>query len=249
MKAWQRYFRIMQDIVQKAYDTQGDKLMEASRILTETTKNDGIIHLFGCGHSGLVTEDVFWRAATMANVHAIFESGVSGINEITKTGKVEKLEGLGGIIVDYNRIAPPDAMICISNSGNNAVTVDVALACKERGVPVIAFTNPVYADQLKTRHSTGKKLKDIADAVIDNCSLTGDAAVDLEGLEMRVGATSTIPVAFMLTALLVQTCENLLQEGITPDVYYSGHLEYEIDAVKKHNTALIEKYYRRIRNL
>lgn len=249
MKAWQRYFETMQAVVQKAYDTQGEKLMEASRVLAECTKNDGIIHLFGAGHSGLVTEDVFWRSATMANVHAIFESSVSGINEITKTGKLEKLEGLGTILVDYNHVAPPDAMICISNSGNNAATVDVALACKAKGVPVIAFTNPIYADQLTTQHSSGKKLKDVADIVIDNCSLIGDAAVELDGLEVKVGATSTIPVVFMLPALLVQTCENLLEERVKPDVYYNGHLEYESGMVKEHNTALVEKYYRRIRNL
>lgn len=249
MKAWQQYFTIMQGVVARAYDTQGDNLMQASRILTECTKADGIIHLFGSGHSSLVTEDVFWRSATLANVHAIFESSVAGINEITKTSKLEKLEGLGGIIVDYNHVAPPDAMICISNSGNNASTVDVALACKSKGVPVIAFTNTTYADQLHTQHSSGKKLKDIADVVIDNCSLIGDAAVELDGFDVKVGATSTIPVVFMLPALLVQTCENLLEAGIKPDVYYNGHLAYERDDVKEHNDRLVEKYYRRIRNL
>ena len=47
----------------------------------------------------------------------------------------------------------------------------------------------------------------------------------------------------------VQTCENLLAQGITPDVYYNGHLAYERDDVKEHNDALVDKYYRRMRNL
>ena len=89
--------------------------------------------MFGCGHSGLVTEDVFWRSATLANVHAIFESAVSGINEITKTSRLEKLEGLGRVIAEYNRLAPPDVLVCFSNSGNNAATVDMALAAHEMG--------------------------------------------------------------------------------------------------------------------
>ncbi len=249
MKAWQKYFKTMQEVVEKAYDSQGEQLEKAARVLAECTKNNGLIHLFGSGHSSLMTEDVFWRAASLANTHAIFESSVAGINEITKTSKIEKLEGLGNILVQYNHVEKPDVMICLSNSGNNAVTNDVALECKKRGVTVIAFTNIEYADQLTTQHSSGKKLKDIADIVIDNCSLIGDAAVKLDGLEMKVGATSTIPVAFMLQALMVQTCEYLLEEGIKPDVWYNGHLAYESEDVKKHNEELAEKYYRRVRNL
>ena len=249
MKSWQRYFTIMQAVVENVLNTQEDNMAKAAKILASTTKNEGIIHLFGSGHSSLIAEDVFWRAATLANVHAIFESAVAGINEVTKTSKIEKLEGIGQVIVDYNRIMPPDAIICISNSGNNAATVDVALAAKERGVPVIAITNVTYADQLTTHHSSGKKLKDVADVVIDNCSLYGDAAVELDGFPQKVGATSTIPAAFIVPALLVQTCENLLEDGVQPDVYYNGHLAYEDPNIKLHNDALVDKYFYKIRNL
>lgn len=249
MKSWQRYFTIMQAVVENVFNTQEDNMAKAAKILASTTKNEGIIHLFGSGHSSLIAEDVFWRAATLANVHAIFESAVAGINEVTKTSKIEKLEGIGQVIVDYNRIMPPDAIICISNSGNNAATVDVALAAKARGVPVIAITNVTYADQLTTHHSSGKKLKDVADVVIDNCSLYGDAAVELDGFPQKVGATSTIPAAFIVPALLVQTCENLLEDGVQPDVYYNGHLAYEDPNIKLHNDALVDKYFYKIRNL
>ena len=249
MKSWQLYFEVMREVVEDVLNTQEANIMKAAEILTNTTRNSGIIHLFGSGHSSLIAEDVFWRAATLANVHAIFESAVAGINEVTKTSKIEKLEGIGRIILEYNRVLPPDAIICISNSGNNAATVDVALGAKERGVPVIAITNVTYADQLTTHHSSGKKLKDVADVVIDNCSLYGDAAVEIPGFSQKVGATSTIPVAFIVPALLVQTCENLVDLGIQPDVYYNGHLAYEDPAIKLHNDALVDKYFYRIRNL
>ncbi len=249
MKSWQRYFTIMQGVVEDVLNTQEDNMAKAANIQACATKNEGIIHLFGSGHSSLIAEDVFWRAATLANVHAIFESAVAGINEVTKTSKIEKLEGIGQVIVEYNRVLPPDAIICISNSGNNAATVDVALAAKERGVPVIAITNVTYADQLTTHHSSGKKLKDVADVVIDNCSLYGDAAVELDGFPQKVGATSTIPAAFIVPALLVQTCENLLEDGVQPDVYYNGHLAYEDPNIKLHNDALVDKYFYKIRNL
>lgn len=68
-------------------------------------------------------------------------------------------------------------------------------------------------------------------------------------MDDKVGASSTIPVTFMLPTLLVQTCENLLKQGITPDVYYNGHWEFERDDIKEHNTALVNKYFWRMRNL
>ena len=156
MKAWQQYFEIMQGVVAKAYKTQGENLEKAAGLLTECTRSGGLIHAFGTGHSSLITEDVFWRAATIANVHAIFEPSVAGITEITKTSHMEKLEGMGKVIVEYNRIAKPDVLIAISNSGNNAVTIDMAIECRKLGVPVIAITNVEYSDFLKQHHSTGK---------------------------------------------------------------------------------------------
>ena len=91
MKSWQLYFEVMREVVEDVLNTQEANIMKAAEILTNTTRNNGIIHLFGSGHSSLITEDVFWRAATLANVHAIFESAVAGINEVTKTSKIEKL--------------------------------------------------------------------------------------------------------------------------------------------------------------
>ena len=99
--------------------------MKAAGILADCTEKGGIIRTFGCGHSHLICEDVFWRAATLANVQAIIEPSVTGQVEITKSGKVETMEGYGQVIFKYHRIARPDAVICISNSGNNAVTIDL----------------------------------------------------------------------------------------------------------------------------
>lgn len=254
MEAWKEYFEKAKLPVERVYDTQGENIDAAANILASCTKNGGIIHVFGAGHSNIISEEVFYRSATLANVHAIFESSVAGINQATQTGALEKIEGIGQDIVDYQRLSPPDAMICISNSGNNAVTIDIAKASKEKGLKVIAITNVDYGDELETLHSGGVKLKDVADVVIDNCSVIGDAVVKLEGLDPMVGPSSTIPNIYIINGLLVQTCEKLLDSGMIPDVYYNGHLAYTHDEsdsakVKNHNEALKDKYFWKIRNL
>lgn len=249
MKAWEQYFKKSLDIVEKVKATQGENIMKAAGILADCTEKGGIIRTFGCGHSHLICEDVFWRAATLANVQAIIEPSVTGQVEITKSGKVETMEGYGQVIFKYHRIARPDAVICISNSGNNAVTIDFARAARDVGVPVIAITNVEYSYYLNKRHSEGINLKDVADVVIDNCSFIGDASVDIEGFEMKVGSSSTIPGVFIQTAILVQAVELLVQKGIKPDVYYNGHLEVNQEHTKIHNDKLIDKYFYKIRNL
>ncbi len=248
-KAWERYFGAVTGVVDELRATQGANIEAAATLCAECTKNGGIIRAFGCGHSALITEDVHWRSATLANVQAVVESAVAGPGEVTKSSYLEKLPGYGEIIVEYNRIAPPDVLVAVSNSGNNTVTIDVARACQRRGVKVIVITAVAYSDYLKTLHTEGVKLKDCADVVLDNCSLIGDAAVEMEGFDIKVGSTSTIPAVYLLNAVLTQTVENLLAQGFAPDVYYNGNLGANKDEVYRHNNALIDKYFYRIRNL
>lgn len=249
MKAWKNYFLEMNKIVQKVMDTQEQNIMNAAKILAETTKKGGIIYGFGTGHSHLITDDAFWRAATPANYCALLEQSATGSFEITKSYFIENTYGIGKLIVDYNRITSNDCMIIISNSGNNIAPVDAALRAKEKGIPVIAITACEYSNYLTTKHKEGVKLKDIADVVLDNCSLIGDAAINVEGFEMKLGATSTIPSVYLQNAILVQMVELLVKEGIKPDVYYNGHMAFMKPECADHNDKLVDKYFYRIRNL
>ncbi len=248
-KAWQRYFEEMKKVVEKTQATQGENIQKAAEICAQATKDGGLIRCFGSGHSALITEDVHWRSATLANVQAIVETAVSGPAEVTKSSHVEKLAGYGEIIVEYHKIAPPDVLVAISCSGNNAVTIDVARACQKRGVKVIVITGVEYSDYLKTLHPDNVKLKDCADVVLDNCCLIGDASVSIEGFDMKVGSVSTVPGVLLLNAVLTQTVENLMAEGHMPDVYFNGNLGANSEEVTEHNNRLIDKYYYRIRNL
>lgn len=249
MKAWENYFRILNEVVEKVRTTQQDNIMKAAEILADTTQKGGIIYGFGTGHSHLVVDDAFWRAATPANYCALLEPSATGNQEITKSYYVENTYGIGKLVVDYHRITPNDCMIIISNSGNNIAPVDAALRAKEKGIPVIAITAVEYSDYLTTKHRDGVKLKDVADVVLDNCSLIGDAAVEIENFPMKVGSTSTIPNIYLQNAILTQMVEILVERGFEPDVYYNGHLAFMDENCADHNDKLVDKYFYKIRNL
>lgn len=249
METWLNYFETMQKVIEEVKTTQGKQIEEAAKLLAQTTKQGGLIYGFGTGHSHLVVDDAFWRAATPANYCALLEQSATGSFEITKSYDIENTYDIGKKIVDYHRITPQDCIIIISNSGNNIAPVDAALRAKEKGIPVIAITAVKYSEYLKTKHKDGVKLKDIANIVLDNCSLIGDAAVEIEKFPMKVGSTSTIPNVFLQNAILCEMVDILVKEGITPDVYYNGHMAFMNEDCAHHNEKLVDKYFYRIRNL
>ena len=249
MKAFEKYFEELEAIVKKVKETQGEKIMEAAQILADVTEKGGMIYGFGTGHSHLVVDDAFWRAATPANYCALLEPSATGNQEITKSYFVENTYGIGQLIVDYHRITPNDCMIIISNSGNNIAPVDAAIRAKEKGIKVIAITNVEYSKYLTCKHKDGVKLMDVADVVLDNCSAIGDAAVEIEGFEMKVGSTSSIPNIYLQNAILTQMVELLVNKGLKPDVYYNGHMAFMNEEFADHNDKLVDKYFYKIRNL
>ncbi len=262
MKAWERYFETINEVVEDVKKTQGDNIMKAAELCADATIKGGIIYAFGCWHSLLIAAENFYRAASPANYAALAVQSINGTIELSNEGRLESCYGIGDSIVDYHRIDPKkDVLICISNSGNNIVTVDAALRAKEKGIPVIAITSVEYGDLMITKHQAGKKLKDIADVVIDNKCLIGDAAVAIEGLEVMAGPVSGISMNYILSSLLVQMSEIVIEKGHKPEVYYNGHVLSMTEEAKarfewlkgvdaeKHNGAFVEKYFYRIKSL
>lgn len=242
---YQTYFDEVLKILDEIETTQAEQIQRAGEIVADCIAKDGLLHTFGAGHSHLLAEDVFFRAGTLVPIHAIFEPSMAGHMHATKSTYMEKVEGAGEIILDYHRVAPPDALLVISNSGNNAAPIEVAMGAQERGVEVIAVLSRQYMDSLEPRHSSGQKLADFADVVIDNCGRVGDVCVHYNGLEPGVGPTSTVAGAFIINAVLAQAVENLLRRGISPPVFWSGNLAGGMEA----NQGYIDQYWGRIRNL
>ena len=249
MEAWKNYFNVMNEIVEKVCATQGENIMKAAELCADVTQRGGLIYGLGTGHSHLIIEDAFWRAATVANYAALMEPSCTGNTDITKSYLIENTYDIGRHMVDYHRVTPNDCMIIVSNSGNNIVPVDAAIRAKEKGIPTIAITAVEYSDYLRTKHRDGVKLKDVCDIVLDNCSTIGDAAVQIADYPMKIGSTSTIPAVYLQNAVLTQTVEILLQRGLDPDVYFNGHIAFMDPEAADHNDRLVDKYFYRIRNL
>jgi uncharacterized phosphosugar-binding protein len=239
----EEYARVARDLIERVARDQAHAIRRAAAMVADTVAGGGVVFTFGTGHSHCIAEDAVYRAGGLVQVDAILEPSLTGTWDVTKSEYLERLEGFGKAILDHRALERGDLLVVISNSGRNAVPVELAMEARDRGIPVVAVTSLRYAESVASRHSSGRKLHQVADVVIDNGTELGDAAIHLDGLAQPVGPTSSIGGMFVIHALMSTAAEILLDRGITPDVWESGNL----DGASERNARRMGSYRGRIR--
>lgn len=199
--------------------------MQAAECCTRALLQNKQLFFFGTGHSHMLAEEAFYRAGGLKGVKPILETALMLHEGETKSTKLERIGGYASILLEEYKVEKEDVIFIISNSGLNAVPVEMALGAKSIGAKVIAITNLMHSQKAKSRHSSQKKLYEIADIVIDNCGKVGDAAVYMETLNVSVGPTSTVIGAFIINSIVVQIVENCIDQGHIPEIYISANVE------------------------
>lgn len=199
-------------------------IAEAAGLAAAAIAAGGLAHLFGTGHSRIPLEEMFPRYGSYPGWHPIaelsmtFHTQIAGANGQRQAMFIERVEGLAEVILSNFEMAAPDIMVVFSASGRGAVSIEMAMAAGERGMPVVAVTSLAESLAGAPTHSSGTRLADHADVVIDIGTPAGDALVSLEGLDTPVGPGSTLVYAAVVNEMKVQTAERLLRQGIVPVV-------------------------------
>ncbi len=225
--------------IDRAWNCQQESIGNAAEALYTAIRDKHSVFVFGCSHAGMLAEEVFYRTGGLAILNPIFFSGVLlNTRPVTLTSKLERLSGLGTIILEENGVKQGDCLIVHSNSGRNTVPVEMAMTAREKGVTVIGFTSLAHSNAVASRHPSGKKLFEVCDIVIDNCGVPGDAAIPVEGLAEPMGPTSTAVGASLIHAIVIEAVERLLADGVMPPVFMSANL----DGGDAHNRRIFEEY-------
>ncbi len=239
----EQYIRAVENTLRRAWDTQQEALDKAGGAVSACIRTEHSVYVFGCSHAGILAEEVFYRTGGLAILNPIFFPGfMLNTRPITMTSQLERLPGLGKILIEENRLAKGDVLILHSVSGRNTVPVEMALEAERLGATVIAITNLSYSSAVTSRHPSGKRLFEVCPIVIDNCGTVGDAAVSLDGLPEPIGPTSTAVGAALLNALIVSVVDRLLAEKTVPPVFLSANL----DGGDAHNRKIFQDYQDRI---
>lgn len=209
--------------------------------IAKTIIEDRIIHTFGTGHSHIIGLELFIRAGGLANVNAFLDSIVMTSEGARRSAEIERISGVSKVLWDQYKIDKEDLFIIISNSGRNAMPIEMAEHAKANGNKVIAITSIEQSKKYPVRIKGQKKLYEIADLVIDNCVPPGDGMLQIGG--ELTGAASTIAGCFIVNLMATEAMKIAAQEGVKLPVYYSQN----IDGFD--NETLYERYKDRIKHL
>lgn len=223
------YLQAAQAILERIQATQLQPIEAAAEICANSIAGGGLVHLFGTGHSRMMIEELFPRHGSFPGFHSIVELSLTYHNQVVGANGqrqamfLEHVEGLGKVIMRNFVFAAPDSFMIFSNSGVNEVVVEVALEARARQLPVIAVVSVEHCQASTPRHSSGQRLMEVADVVIDNCTPAGDAMVRIEGLEDPVGPGSTIGAAAVTNMLKCLVADKLTRRGQPPKVLTSSY--------------------------
>jgi uncharacterized phosphosugar-binding protein len=225
----------------EAIDRNVESIGTAAELIADAIAAGRVLYVFGASHAGILTQDLFYRAGGLVPIEPIMPAGLM-LNErpITRTSYLERLEGFAETVLRDVPIGEEDVLLVASVSGRNAVAVELCTGAQKRGARVIALTSVAYSSSVTARGNA--RLFEVADVVLDLPGVPGDAAVELEGLEQKVGPTSTPVGTAILQGLMVEVSGRLLARGVEPPVLVSGNL----DNSDARNQALLERYKDRL---
>lgn len=233
-----QYIHNLQNLINRVLETQLSAIEQAGSIVATTVMSDGFVYTFGTGHSHMMAEELFYRAGGLARVYPILEDALMLHNGAIKSTDMERLTGYAALILDRYECTDKDCLIIASNSGRNAVNIEMVHAAHQKGMKVIALTNLTHSEAQESRHHSGKKLYQIADVVLDNQGCLGDASIHIPEISRNIAATSTSIGAMLLHAVVITAVEQMLGKGYMPEVFSSSNLD-EGDEI---NHQILEKY-------
>jgi len=231
------YIRALQDILQRIATTQRMAIRDAGHLVGQAFVHGGILHTFGSGHSHMIAEEAFFRAGGLAPVNAILDERLLFLKGALESTAAERQFGYAQTILSREDVRPNDVAIVISNSGRNAVPIEMTLGLQSRGVKVIAITNARQSAAASSRHSSGKRLFELADIVIDNCVPPGDATLSLPGIAHKLGPSSTVAGAAIINSIIIEAALYLQQNAHRVPVLLSANLQASSDKALKRSLA------------
>ncbi|MBQ4253523.1 MAG: sugar isomerase domain-containing protein [Erysipelotrichaceae bacterium] len=219
-------------LINNLYDTQKGNIEAAAQLIAETIKNDGVVHIYGSGHSVGMGIDVTSRPGCLVPIHImemtdfVYKGGVSVEEYNDPVNVFERRPGMAGKIYELYDIRPQDAFIIISNSGINGIVIDLADLARKNGNKVIIITSMQHTLAEESRHPSGKKLYQFGNVVVDNCGPHGDALLETPGIG-KVTAVSSICNNVIAQTTVLEVIKILTEEGCKELPVLNGDPEHD----------------------
>lgn len=245
------YLEGLQRLVARIRESQAEPIQRACERMARAIASGRAVFAFGSGHSVLPVLDLFPRYGSFVGFYPLADprlmwfapAGPGGARELLW---LERTEGYVASFLKSHPLSAGDVLLVFSHGGLNAAPVEVALAGRRAGASVVAVTSRLNAQHSGATHSSGQRLADIADVVIDNCTAPEDAQVAVPGWPHPVAAASTVAFTAIAQALVAGTAGQLAAMGIRKRVFVSPNRP---DVEDGHNEEVFREYERWVRSL
>lgn len=216
-------------VLDKIFSTQTENIRRAALMMAESVAKGGLVHLFGSGHSVLPVQDVFPRYGSFPVFHPLMDARLMWQNVLGSGGAkgllwLERQEGYANVLFDNEPVRGGDVMVVFSHGGTNAAGIEVAIESRNRGLSVVAVTSMDNQRRAKAVHSSGRKLSDLADVVIDNCTPAEDALVAVDGWKAPVAAGSTVASVTIANSIVAEVATELAKRGLAFPTFVSPNV-------------------------
>lgn len=241
---YREYLDTIENLLETVLSTQHDALEKGAQMLSDVLAADGLIYLFGCGHSHMLAEEGFYRAGGLGAVYPVLQSDLMLHEGAVKSSALERRSELAQEVFLRYPMSERDALIVFSNSGINGFPVEMARLATAGGVKTIGVSSSAYQNDA-SRHPQGLHLADACLISIDTGAPHGDASYRIGQTPYCMGPVSTIISAYILNCLLARAAELAIERGAAPAIYVSGNIE----GGREMNEAVIARYRHRIRSM
>lgn len=237
------YLDHIENLLEKVKTTQWKALETSAEKMAQTIAAGHSVYIFGASHAGILAQEMFYRTGGLAVVNAILPSEfMLNTRPVTQTSAMERLDGYASVILKNSDIQKGDMLILHSVSGRNSAAVEMAIEASKIGIWTVGITNLEYSTQVTSRHSSGKKLYEVCDVVIDNCGDFEDSSMLLPGMKQKIAPTSSVIGCAIVNMLEIRAVEYLLEMGMEPPVFHSAN----VDGGDEFNRTLFETYKKQI---
>jgi uncharacterized phosphosugar-binding protein len=212
-----RYTTRLIELLRRLADTQDQALDTVARRCADAVQGGGLIHLFGSGHSVIPTMDAFPRYGSFVGLHPLTDPrlmwhnvlGPGGVRELLW---LERAERYVDKFLDHEPLHAGDVLVVYSHGGRNSAGIEAAMYARARGLFTVAVTASASLAR-PAEHSTGKRLADVCDVMVDTGAPVEDALVEVDGWDRPVGGSSTVIACVVSHELITRTAAVLAERG------------------------------------
>ncbi|HXW89601.1 MAG TPA: SIS domain-containing protein [Terriglobales bacterium] len=244
-----RYRERITEVLDRIWTTQTVTIEKVAAVMAGCIDGGGLVHMFGSGHSALPVQDMFPRYGAFPGFRPLMDMRLMWTNVIGSGGAqgllwLERREGYAAVLFENEPIRRGDVMLVFSHGGLNAAGIEVLQEAKQRALTTVAITSMDSYRKRAATHSSGKKLVDVADYVIDNCVPAEDALVQVQGWKAPVAAGSTVSTVMIAMAIIAQVASDLAARGKNPPVFVTRNFP---GIPADNNNRVFEEYERSLK--